>query len=845
MTRPLPSRFIAYLQGGILALLLSLLAAVPVAAQSSIVLVSNVGQSRNGVFGLEVLSGTQTVVMAFTTGAVSLGYILDSVELHFGAVASPTVKYVVSIHEDDNGEPGGKLGDLTAPTSLTANALNTFTTDGILLLPSTTYILAIESSSAARNSLTVTESTAEDAASLDDWSIADTIRILYTDIANVSGLPTPRFRLNGRLNTQITGLWSLQTSGTTHHLNDVYFTDASNGWIVGEGGTILRTTNGGRSWSAQTSGTTHTLRGVHFVDARKGWVVGNLGTILHTRDGGASWNPQTTQVTLAIDDVFFVDARRGWARTTGGVVRTTNGGATWRFHSSGTTQAITHLGFVNAWEGWAVGFNGTILHTTDGGVTWRAQTSGTTSHLISVDFVDASEGWAVGLNGTILHTTDGGATWSAQSSGTTQLLTAVDFAYAGIGWAVGAVGTVLRTTDGGATWSAQDSGTTEQLNAAHFLADASKGWVVGRNGTIVSFDYLLPALDLGLWLFHECCIYEGDGHQRLQLQVDLEPTLPHHVEVSLSYDLGETADDFESFHVEDVTIPAGWNWVTSVVTATPLDDTYREPEQRLTVTASITAGGGTYTASQELKLIDDDPYGADDPSPDASPAVIVWPATLTVDEAGHAATYSVELDSRPTGTVTVKVSSSDAGTATASPTSLIFTPDDWFMPHTVTVTGINDDVDNPDDRRTVTITHSVTGGGYDGWAVDSVSVTVRDDDSGSSVEVEEVEEVNVVLWATRIRVHESLGNAAYGVTLASRPSETVTVSVSSSDTSIVTVSESVLRFTPDNWDTRQLVWVYPVDDDIDNPEDRVAVITNTASGGGNSATLTVTVLDDE
>jgi len=35
--------------------------------------------------------------------------------------------------------------------------------------------------------------------------------------------------------------WTTQTSGTTHELKFVSFTDANNGWAVGSGGTILKT----------------------------------------------------------------------------------------------------------------------------------------------------------------------------------------------------------------------------------------------------------------------------------------------------------------------------------------------------------------------------------------------------------------------------------------------------------------------------------------------------------------------------------------------------------------------------------------------------------------------------
>ncbi len=66
----------------------------------------------------------------------------------------------------------------------------------------------------------------------------------------------------------------------------VDFVNATTGTVVGEGGTILRTTDGGSSWVIQTSGTTRVLRSVSFTDAITGTAVGLGGTILRTTTVG-------------------------------------------------------------------------------------------------------------------------------------------------------------------------------------------------------------------------------------------------------------------------------------------------------------------------------------------------------------------------------------------------------------------------------------------------------------------------------------------------------------------------------------------------------------------------------
>ena len=71
-------------------------------------------------------------------------------------------------------------------------------------------------------------------------------------------------------------------------LTSVHFTDCNNGWIAGDYGTILHTSDGGNSWGKQSSGTSNLLWSVYFADPVHGWIAGDKGTILATMDGGGT-----------------------------------------------------------------------------------------------------------------------------------------------------------------------------------------------------------------------------------------------------------------------------------------------------------------------------------------------------------------------------------------------------------------------------------------------------------------------------------------------------------------------------------------------------------------------------
>ena len=197
---------------------------------------------------------------------------------------------------------------------------------------------------------------------------------------------------------------------------------------------------------------------------------------------------------------------------------------------------------------------------------------------------------------------------------------------------------------------------------------------------------------------------------------------------------------------------------------------------------------------------------------------------------GDTATYTMRLATRPTGSVTVAVSSGDTG-AVAVPASFVFTASNWDRARPVTVRGV-DDGDTSDE--TVAVTHTASGGGY-GSVTGSVTVTVDDDDTVPP---------GLEFSPRQVDVGEG-DTATYTMRLATRPTGAVTVAVSSGDTGAVSVPVSFV-FTTGNWDQRRTVTVRGVEDG--DTSDETVAVTHSASGGGYggvSGTVTVTVDDDD
>ncbi len=138
-------------------------------------------------------------------------------------------------------------------------------------------------------------------------------------------------------------------------------------WAVGYQGAIWATANGG-GWAPQTSGTGASLNDVVAVDVNTAWIVGDSGTILKTTDGGATWLPQTSNTVENLRRIAAFDANHAWAVGTNGlIVHTSDGGTTWTRQLSGTSATLMGITAVSATHAWAVGESNTLVATTDGG----------------------------------------------------------------------------------------------------------------------------------------------------------------------------------------------------------------------------------------------------------------------------------------------------------------------------------------------------------------------------------------------------------------------------------------------------------------------------------------------
>jgi len=116
-----------------------------------------------------------------------------------------------------------------------------------------------------------------------------------------------------------------------------------------------------------------------------------------------------------------------------------------------------------------------------------------------------------------------------------------------------------------------------------------------------------------------------------------------------------------------------------------------------------------------------------------APGITVEPASgLITTEGGATDTFTVVLNTQPTAAVTIGLSSSDTTEGSVSPTSLTFAASDWATPQTVTVTGVDDTIEDGDAGYTVVLSPaSSTDPNYDGLDPVDVSVVNQDNDEST------------------------------------------------------------------------------------------------------------------
>ncbi len=236
---------------------------------------------------------------------------------------------------------------------------------------------------------------------------------------------------------------------------------------------------------------------------------------------------------------------------------------------------------------------------------------------------------------------------------------------------------------------------------------------------------------------------------------------------------------------------ANWN-IPQTVTATGVDDILSDGNQTYLIqfsaaTSSDSNYNGKVASTVSIINTDNETFG-----------VTVGAISGATTEAGGTATFNVVLNSQSTSSVTIPIASSNTAEGTVSPSSLTFTSGNWNVPQVVTVTGVDDFVQDGNIVYTINLGPcSSSNSNYQGLVPSSVNVTNNDNDTAG---------YTITPSAATLMVSDG-GQLSSNVTisLTSEPTASVTIPISSTMPGEVSLSSSSVTFTTSNWNVAQIV----------------------------------------
>ncbi len=196
-------------------------------------------------------------------------------------------------------------------------------------------------------------------------------------------------------------------------------------------------------------------------------------------------------------------------------------------------------------------------------------------------------------------------------------------------------------------------------------------------------------------------------------------------------------------------------------------------------------------------------------------------------EGGTADDITLVLNQAPTANVVVTLSPDSQ--VLASAVVFTFTPANWNVPQTVTLTAVDDALVEATHSGSISIATSSADPNFNGLATSSLTAAIDDNDLAAGVVVTESGGTTTIAEGGAVDT--------YTIVLSGLPAANVTVGMSGS--SQYTTSPTNLVFTSANWSTPQTVTVTAVDDALIEGAHSGVIAFTTASADANYNALTV------
>ncbi len=202
--------------------------------------------------------------------------------------------------------------------------------------------------------------------------------------------------------------------------------------------------------------------------------------------------------------------------------------------------------------------------------------------------------------------------------------------------------------------------------------------------------------------------------------------------------------------------------------------TYRQSENRLEVVVDLVYG--TFTSTNTSAIL---------------------------TEGSNTSTFSIVLDDQPTGNVVYDLTSTDIAQMTVFPASMTFTPSNWNVVQTGTITTVDDLIADGDQNETfrIELDAAASDDCYSITPVNYVINILDDEVAGFSLST-----------VSGTLAEGNPQTAQVSVVLTAAPLTNIIIDLQSLDLTEVTVGTASLTFTPSNWNVAQTVTLNSVDE---------------------------------
>lgn len=160
--------------------------------------------------------------------------------------------------------------------------------------------------------------------------------------------------------------------------------------------------------------------------------------------------------------------------------------------------------------------------------------------------------------------------------------------------------------------------------------------------------------------------------------------------------------------------------------------TFAQINVNVTPTQAGSLGGTTLVADPNNNIIESDELNnsvtTGDFTVNAAPGVTITQSdgSTNLAEGGTTDSYTIVLNSQPTAEVIININSGSQTSANIN--SLIFSPNTWNLPQTVTLTAVNDAVIEGNHTQTISHTASSTDAKYNGISILPITANITDND---------------------------------------------------------------------------------------------------------------------